>query len=422
MVAGPAGPIALPLMSLDVRLITADEAPAWGNAKNIGFLRAVDGFDVDAAGQALLLDRTWAGFDDDRVVSTLRSFPVELSLPGGGRIGADAVTGVTTSVTHRRRGLASRMVAADLAAARDRGDACAVLIAAEWPIYGRFGYGPATEHQQLTVLADARMIDPPGPESGTTEHIDKQTSRRLAPGIHDAQQWRSAGEITRDDRAWDVRFGLLELPGMPEVKANFHVLARDPAGEPIGLVRYSVTEKESHRLPTYELSVIELSAATPAAEKLLWHHLLSVDWAATITAGDRPVDELLPWWLANARQAYPADRSDFLWLRPLDVPALLTSRGYQAQGSVVIEVADPLSLASGRYLLDAGPAGASCTPTDRSAELTLTPAALGSVLLGGYSLGSWHAAGLVDEHRAGAAAGAAALLSTARAPYCSTWF
>ena len=49
---------------------------------------------------------------------------------------------VTVAGTHRRRGLLRRMLSESLDAARHRGDAVAILFAAEWAIYGRFGYAP----------------------------------------------------------------------------------------------------------------------------------------------------------------------------------------------------------------------------------------------------------------------------------------
>jgi predicted acetyltransferase len=71
-----------------------------------------------------------------------------LSVPGVGAetadVRVDALTNVTVAGTHRRRGLMSRMVGGSLRAASERGDAISTLIAAEWPIYGRFGYAPAT--------------------------------------------------------------------------------------------------------------------------------------------------------------------------------------------------------------------------------------------------------------------------------------
>ena len=68
---------------------------------------------------------------------------------------ADALTG-----SHGGRDApAARAAARDdhpvAAAAVDRGDALAILIAAEWPIYGRFGYAPAS--------ASADYTSPPAP-------------------------------------------------------------------------------------------------------------------------------------------------------------------------------------------------------------------------------------------------------------------
>jgi predicted acetyltransferase len=72
--------------------------------------------------------------------------------------------------------------------------------------------------------------------------------------------------------------------------------------------------------------------------------------------------------------------------------------------------------------LDAGPAGATCTETDRSADLRLDVAALGAVYLGGNSLRQAAAGFGVDEHRDGALAEADALFRTLDEPWSSTFF
>lgn len=137
-----------------MRTIADDEVVARCAGRGTGFLdptaMAVVAAEADARRPWLELDRTWAAFDGDRVVGTLRSFPAELTVPGGGRLRTSAVTAVATLTTHRRRGLASRMVAGELAATARRGEQASILIAAEWQIYGRFGYGAATEHQTWT--------------------------------------------------------------------------------------------------------------------------------------------------------------------------------------------------------------------------------------------------------------------------------
>ncbi|MFD9082811.1 GNAT family N-acetyltransferase [Streptomyces erythrochromogenes] len=53
-------------------------------------------------------------------VGTYRSYDLELPLPGGAAVPVHAITGVSVAATHRRRGLLSRMLNGDLAAARER--------------------------------------------------------------------------------------------------------------------------------------------------------------------------------------------------------------------------------------------------------------------------------------------------------------
>ena len=73
------------------------------------------------------------------------------------------LTNVTVSATHRRRGLLNRMMAPDLDVAKEQGEAASILIAAEYPIYGRFGYGPATQNRPRRRRIAARFAErPPG--------------------------------------------------------------------------------------------------------------------------------------------------------------------------------------------------------------------------------------------------------------------
>ena len=124
-------------------------------------------------------------------------------------------------------------------------------------------------------------------------------------------------------------------------------------------------------------SVVELSelvAATPGAEARLWRFLAELDLVAIVKAGDRPTDEALP-WLLDERPARQAGRRsfDFIWVRPLDVARLLTTRSYATTGRVVLEVVDAQGLAGGplraRRVARRGDVR---RPRPRSAELTMS--------------------------------------------------
>ncbi|MGH3771850.1 MAG: GNAT family N-acetyltransferase [Pseudonocardiaceae bacterium] len=407
-------------MEIDVRTITNDEVAAWCTGMNTGCLNPAGDVDTEARRPSLFLDRTWGGFDGDTVVATLRSFRSPMTVPGGGALEASAVTAVTTTSTHRRRGLASRLMASELAASRERGEPVSILIAAEWGIYGRFGYGAATEHQTWTVdtLAAHVRHRPPG----TVEYVDRDTARALAPQVYERHRLTRPGEISRPDHVWDFDFGILRFPSWPEPKPSFSVVARDPAGLVIGVARYEYQEHWELRQPRGQVSVRLFLTSDPTAESLLWHHLLNLDLTASVRVEDRPADELLPLLLTDARHAQPSGRADFLWIRPLDVAAMLSTRSYLVPGRVVLEVVDTAGLAGGRFALDGGPSGASGVPTTASADLTLDAAALGSAYLGGYSVRTLTAAGLIDEHSTGAVARADAMFRSPVTPWCSTWF
>ncbi|MGH3974247.1 MAG: GNAT family N-acetyltransferase [Pseudonocardiaceae bacterium] len=407
-------------MKIDVRTITDDEVAAWCAGLNTGFLNPAGDVDAEARRPGLCLDRTWGGFDGGRVVATLRSFRSQMTVPGGGALEASAVTAVATTSTHRRRGLASRLMAAELAASVQRGEQASILIAAEWGIYGRFGYGASTEHQAWKVDASvARLRHRP---HGTVEYVDRDTARALAPEIYERHRLQRPGEISRPERFWDIDFGILRFPSWTEPKPGFYVIARNPAGLATGVARYKYEEKWEHRQPQGQVTAQLFLTSDPAAESLLWHHLLSLDLTTTVGVGDRPVDDLLPLLLTDARHAQLIDRADFLWIRPLDVAAMLSARSYLISGRVVLEVVDAAGLAGGRFALDGGPDGANCVPTTASADLTLDAAVLGSAYLGGYGVRTLAAAGLVDEHSTGAVARADAMFRSPITPWCSTWF
>lgn len=403
-----------------MRTITDDEVAAWSAGASTGFFSPTGDMDAEAHRASLVLERTWGAFDGDTVVATLRSFRSQLTVPGGDALEASAMTAVTTTSTHRRRGLASRLVARELAASAERGEQVSILIAAEWRIYGRFGYGAATEHQTWTVDALAAQIR--HRPQGTVEYVDRDTARALAPQVYERHRLKRPGEMSRPDYFWDIDFGILRYPSWSETKPSFHVVTRDPAGLVTGVARYRYEAKWEHRQPKGQVTVGLFLTDNPAAEALLWHHLLTLDLTASVRVEDRPADELLPLLLTDARHAWPSDRADFLWVRPLDVAAMLSTRSYLVPGRVVLDVVDSAGLAGGRFALDGGPEGASCARTTASPDLTLNAGTLGSAYLGGYGVRTLAAAGLIDEHSTSAVAKTDAMFRSPVTPWCSTWF
>lgn len=409
-----------------IRPITREELPAWFEAFGTAFYIWASDPHAKAAfrGDTMDLDRALGAFEDDgSIVGTYRSFATQLTLPGGARVPVDAVSAVSVRPTHRRRGILTRMITEDLRRSVDRGEVASILIAAEWPIYGRYGYGPATWQSHWSLRVRAAKFE--GSPTGSFEVIPALAARQLVPSIYAAYAAAQPGEIDRPDHRWDGELGLVEAPGRPKWKGQV-VIHRNDAGEPDGYARFHGEENWVDMLPDHRMIVDELHGVTPAAEIEMWRHLAQMDLTATIQAETRREHEPMQWALADARVAQVSGRADFLWVRVLDVERALQERRYDRDGAVVLEIVDELGgkpgPAAGRYRLEVRGGSGTCARTDASPDLTIDVRALGAAFLGGTRLVDATRAGGATEHRAGALADADGLLRTADEPWCSTWF
>jgi predicted acetyltransferase len=367
------------------------------------------------------LSRAWAAFDGARTVGTFRTWPTELTVPGGAQIPASAVTNVTVLPTHRRRGVLRSMTTAEHRAARERGEVVGILHAAEYPIYGRFGYGPGARNSTWTLDTNGATFHRPA--TGTIELAAPGPEARDAiRSVYEAWRIGTPGEIHRREFAWDHQLGLREQAWGTRWK-GFLALHRNAGGVVDGYARYRSEDKWEQNQPRATLNVDELHALNDEAYNALWRFLAEVDWVTRVKAEMRPPTERLPWLLANARAAQVSDVVDGVWVRLFDVPRALTSRTYERDGSLILEIVDG-EAAEGRTLiqLDAGPDGATARVTTRSPDLTLDVSALGAAYLGGTPLHLAVLARGFDEHRDGALAAADALFRTAEEPWCSTFF
>lgn len=277
---------------IDVRPITEAEFPDWNRALNTGFLRppAVAEEQLEARRNEFVPGRSLGAFDGDRCVATFRSFDQELTAVGGGLVRADAVSNVTVTATHRRRGLLTRMMAQDLAAAKERGDVVATLIAAEYRIYGRYGFGPATSMTEWAVDVPRAGLDPrwAAPEDGgRIDLVDGADVRRLGPELHERLRRAQPGAVSRTELWWRYRTGVIDWNGSPWTEPCY-ALYRSADGEVEGMASYRTDDRWGDaKQPLNTATVDWLLAVTPAAERALWHYLCSIDWVQTVKSGWR---------------------------------------------------------------------------------------------------------------------------------------
>jgi predicted acetyltransferase len=370
-------------------------------------------------------ERAWGFRDRGRWVATLRTEPRRLTVPGpeGGTadVDVDALTNVTVSATHRRQGLMSRMLESSLRAARERGDALSVLIAAEWPIYGRFGYAPATVTADYVLHRTQPGASCSG-ETGAIRQIELDELADLAPPLFDRARRQWAGQMDRDAGWWQRNLGLEGNFARHPVAPNWFVHEGEDGID--GMLGWSATGSPNLLAAMQQVNVQMLFTTSLAAYRDLWAYLTAIDLIDQVRLDERPVEEPVRWLLHNPRALVQTRRVDFLWARLLDVPAALRARSYPITGEIVLEIDDPgpHGFAAGRYRLLTGPEGADCQRTTADPDIRIQQRALASAYLGGFRLAELQPAGMAEELRRGALARADLMFSWPRVPWNATWF
>jgi predicted acetyltransferase len=407
-----------------VRTITDDELGTYIDVVRTAFVEGSASEDeVEARRPLTDIARSLGAYDEDgRMCGAARAFGTQLTVPGGATVPCAAVTSVGVLPTHTRRGHLTRLMSAQLDDVAERGEPVAALIAAEYPIYGRYGYGPATEAVSLRIdTAAASWRDD---AVGAVEIVDAETFAKIVEELYDRVRVTIPGHLAWDTVMWRIHAGLEPSPWGHDDKAKkaTRVVWRDAGGEARAATSYQVDGTWERNRPAGKLTSERLVAADGRAEIEMLRYLTSIDWASGVEVWLRPIDEPAPLALVDGRAAHLADRSDHVWVRVVDVPAALAARTYAVEGSLVLEVADAQGHGTGRFRLEAGVGGATCAATTDDADLTVPVGALGAAYLGGTGWARLAAAGWVDEHRAGAVERATALFTSPRAPWCAMTF
>ncbi|GLZ35990.1 hypothetical protein Lesp02_81770 [Lentzea sp. NBRC 105346] len=262
---------------------------------------------------ALELDRGLLAEVDGRPVGTTGAYSFELTLPGDVIVPAAGVSVVGVLPSHRRQGVLTAMMRHQLAEMRARGEFLAVLLASEAPIYGRFGYGPATYTQRLRVPRHrAAFSRPQG--TATIEVLWRAECGGILEEVYDRYRRAQPGALSRPHRWWKSGAGRPPVAPAPRYVA----LHRDGDGVPDGYASYSLADGT--------LTVDETIATDDAVFTALARFVLEHDLVGQVVFKHVPPGHPLRWQFADFRAAQVEDDTDWLWVRLLDVPRALTAR------------------------------------------------------------------------------------------------
>jgi predicted acetyltransferase len=406
-----------------LRPVTRDEYPAFMRAMIDVFGEDPTGPWVDEPSPVAELDRTLGLWDGDRVVATSGIYSRQLTVPGA-VVPCAGISWVTVAPTHRRQGVLTAIMRRQLGDLHEQQrEPVAALWAAEYPIYGRFGYAPATVRGGLSGSTDRLALRPDVDlGAGRVEVVPVEEYRAGAVPLHDRLRRQVPGNLERDGRWWDRR--LSDHPHHREGATAQRLLRHvEPDGSVSGYAHYRVKAAWSDTgEPEGTLTVEEVRAATTPAYAALWRFLLSVDLVRTVRYPLASDDDPLRHLLTDAR-ALHSRPVDALWVRLVDVDRALRARRYPAPINLVLEVRDRFCpWNDGRWHLTGHPSGSFCEPTDRDPDLVLDVEALGAAYLGGVSLATLQAAGRVTEVSPGAVTLAATSFGWPVRPWCPDEF
>ena len=384
-------------------IITLD---AWAFASNLTHEQA------RATPLPLDFTRTVVVKDGEQFVGQHSSFAFTRFPVPGATLPVAGLSMVAVHPQYRRRGILRAMMGVHLADCQRRGEAVSALFAAEPGIYGRFGYGQASQDVRIKISRGAALKPVPGSEELTVRIETKSQAAHgdLVNTVHHRAGAR-VGNTGLNRPGWVAR----ETPALQEHwhaevdpvggREPLRIVVVERAGEPVAYGTFRRSLNWAPTGPTGTVNVTEAVALDPAAAHRLWSALINFDLSSTVTpfllATDDPIINLL----ANNRQV---DQTivDNMWVRIIDLPTALAGRQYSAELDIVLDVTDAgLPDNAGRWRITApafggpdGSARATVSRSNESAQISLDICELGAIFLGGGSLSALAAAGRVIVH------------------------
>ena len=373
-------------MDMEIRSIHADEIDAY----MVSVSRAFGSQPVEEM-MALFRphvapERSLAAFHGGEIVGGAGWFPSDVVVPGG-TLSMAGVSDVGVLPTHRRRGLLTRLMDRQLTEFHEMRIPLAGLFASESIIYGRFGYGIASFSEKWSI---ARQHTSYAERFETKGHLRFATTEEVEGIFPKIERRAIAGRVGAFPRPEADRDIMLADPELNRggASAHFHVVYESD-GRVEGFVSY--------RLKDETVLISTLMAVTDDAHAALWRYCFDIDLRTTTEARHRPVDDPLPWMLADPGRLKREVRNG-LWLRLVDVEQALASRSYSRDGGLVLGVVDSFCpWNDGTFELEASGSEAECRRSTKSPDLVLSAADLAAGYLGAEAFSTLAHAGRVEE-------------------------
>ena len=375
-------------MRIEIRPASDDDFAAITDIDSASFGESYSAEDLADFRTALDLDRFLVAVDADargRVVGITGDFPFPMTVPGG-RVDVPGVTWVSVELNYRRRGVLRALMQAQLTAYRAAGHPAAILTASQSGIYARFGYGAATRVRRTVVERRRVRLRSPG-DPGAVRRIGAEEARRLLPDLHERWCAQTPGALGRRPDWWD-RFCADRESARRGQSGLFFLV------HPDGYVAYRIRTGDNDGDPSHLCWIVDYAVTSAGAHADLWQVLLGLDLVGQHRELPDPHGRPDRARRDDPRLVRTTHVGDGIWVRPLDIAALLGARSYGVDVDAVIAMTDPM-FGDQVVRLQGGPDGATGSPTAAEPDVVMDAETLGAVYLGGVRLAAMARAGRV---------------------------
>jgi predicted acetyltransferase len=363
----------------------------------------------------ILIAEDVADAEQPFLVGTSLTYRMRVTVPGGARLRAAGLAMITVAPTHERNGIWQRLSAQGFNILMERGYPILCGLPTHPRIYDELGGGVASYGRTYSINRRVAKLRT-APSRNRAREVNASEAASHLPDLYERWCAVTNGALSRD-AAWWEDF----LEDRPTQRDNGSAL--NFVIHPDGFLTYRVMgeKRRAFRPPLGSVAVQDFCPITDEAHTELLHALLRLEVFHTVEI-EVPVDDPLPLKLVDQRAAQTTAVNDFLWLRIMNVPEVLGRRAYAADADVVLEVADPLGVAGGRFLLQTRDGVGTCAPHDGPADVEIGLADLGTIYMGAHRVPELQRANRITEFRSDALRSLEAALAVDRAPYCGTYF
>ena len=333
------------------------------------------------------IDRLLVCMDGDTMAGSGGADSFDMTLPGGAQVPVAGVAYITTAATHRRRGVQRNIMKRIHHDARERGDVASILWASQSLLYGRYGYGNTMPAHNWHI--DMRHTDFAHSPDWNGNYIKRERDEAipLMSEAYDLARANRPGMITRTPKRWEYEIHPVHT------KDEFFIVYAE-GGDALAYARYTLIF-DPHDEFRGTMHVVEAVAATDVAHAALWRFLLDQELVHEVVAHARPVDDPLVWMLAEPRRLRRT-LTDAIWMKFLDIPAMLEQRAYPVEDSLTLQIIDAETKDSRNLAVEFGTEGATCLETSAAPDLVMNEAELATMYAGAVECSMLANIGLVE--------------------------